>query len=51
MNEIREEVRNESVEKINDLIYFIQEHPYTVLFGCIGLWIGTRLDDKRKGGK
>lgn len=51
MNEIREDVRNESVEKVNDIVDFIQEHPYTVIFGCIGLWIGIRLDGRLKGGK
>lgn len=51
MDEIREEVHNESVERANDLVYFIQEHPFTVLLGCIGLCIGAMLDDKLRGGK
>ena len=49
MDEPRE-VRNEEMELANDIIDFVHEHPFVVLCGCIGIFIGVLLDDKFKGG-
>lgn len=49
MDELRE-VRNEEMELANDMIDFVHEHPFVVLCGCIGIFIGVLLDDKFKGG-